>query len=263
MTGGDLDTTAATGVTLRSTVLGAGRPALCVPLVADTVEGLRADAAKLPTEVIDVVELRIDFLRDETTEAVRAAIAGVRAALPETLPILLTFRSRPEGGQREITPDAYEQLLQTAIDGGEVDAIDVEMFTEPATLARIVAAAHEAGVVVVMSSHDFAATPSKDEIVQRLRIQQKAGADIVKIAVMPRDARDVLTLLDATTEYTADSDARPAITMSMGGLGVISRLAGETFGSCLTFGSVGTASAPGQVEAAELRAVLDLLHSRR
>lgn len=260
MTGGDLDTTAATGVALRSTVLGLGRPALCVPLIADTVDGLRADAAKLPADVVDVVELRIDFLRDETVEAALAAIAGVRAALPETIPILLTFRSRPEGGQRDITPDAYEQLLRAAIESGEVDAIDVEMFTEADTLSRIVAAAHAEGVVVVMSSHDFATTPPREEIIARLIAQQEAGADVVKIAVMPHDGRDVLTLLDATVEYTARLDARPAITMSMGELGVVSRLAGEIFGSCLTFGAVGGASAPGQVDAVRLRGVLDLLH---
>jgi 3-dehydroquinate dehydratase-1 len=48
--------------------------------------------------------------------------------------------------------------------------------------------------------------------------------------------------------------------MAMGPLGVVSRLAGETFGSVLTFGTVGAASAPGQVDAARLRAALDLIH---
>jgi 3-dehydroquinate dehydratase-1 len=48
--------------------------------------------------------------------------------------------------------------------------------------------------------------------------------------------------------------------MAMGPLGVVSRLAGEVFGSVLTFGTVGAASAPGQVDAARLRDALDLLH---
>ncbi|BDZ52013.1 hypothetical protein GCM10025867_42540 [Frondihabitans sucicola] len=69
----------------------------------------------------------------------------------------------------------------------------------------------------------------------------------------------MLTLLQAT-EVFAEKSSRPAMTMSMGPLGVVSRLAGETFGSCATFGSVGEASAPGQVEAGALRVTLDLLH---
>ena len=53
---------------------------------------------------------------------------------------------------------------------------------------------------------------------------------------------------------------RPLITMSMGPVGMISRLCGEVFGSALTFGSVGKASAPGQVNANDLAGVLKLIH---
>lgn len=250
-------------VVLRSTVLGAGTPAICVPLMGGTVDDLRADAAALPVEEIDVIELRIDHLGAVDREAeVRAAISAVRDALPEGLPILFTFRSKAEGGEREITPDDYEALLALAVATGEVDAIDVEMFTPRDTLDRVVAGARAAGVAVVMSSHDFERTPPAEEIVSRLRTQQSLGADVVKIAVMPRTRRDVVTLLDATVTYGDGPDARPAITMSMAGLGVMSRLAGETFGSCLTFGAVGKISAPGQIDAGDLRRVLHLLHDQ-
>ena len=52
----------------------------------------------------------------------------------------------------------------------------------------------------------------------------------------------------------------PIITMSMAGTGLISRISGEAFGSALTFGTAGKASAPGQMDAKELRQVLTLLH---
>jgi 3-dehydroquinate dehydratase I len=54
---------------------------------------------------------------------------------------------------------------------------------------------------------------------------------------------------------------RPIITMSMAGMGVISRLAGEIFGSALTFGAAKKASAPGQVPVTELRRTLSLINS--
>lgn len=88
---------------------------------------------------------------------------------------------------------------------------------------------------------------------------EELGADIAKIAVMPRSARDVLTLLSAT-DKASQSLSCPVVTMSMKGTGLISRLSGEVFGSCLTFGSVKEASAPGQIEAGKLKDILTAIH---
>ena len=86
------------------------------------------------------------------------------------------------------------------------------------------------------------------------------GADIPKIAVMPRSRKDVLTLLAATEEMASNYADRPIITMSMSGMGSISRIACEAFGSCLTFGSGDKASAPGQIHAQELHSLLKSIH---
>lgn len=71
--------------------------------------------------------------------------------------------------------------------------------------------------------------------------------------------KDVLTLLEATREMAEEHADRPIITMSMAGTGLISRLCGEVFGSALTFGAVGKASAPGQMNASDLREILTLI----
>ena len=89
---------------------------------------------------------------------------------------------------------------------------------------------------------------------------QELGADIPKIAVMPQNKKDVLILLSATREMSEEHADRPIITMSMAGTGVISRLCGEVFGSALTFGAAGKASAPGQMGVEDLKTVLELLH---
>lgn len=106
----------------------------------------------------------------------------------------------------------------------------------------------------------FIKRPLTEEIVQRLRKMQELGADIPKIAVMPQTKADVLTLLTATVEMQERYADRPIITMSMSKTGVISRLAGEVFGSAATFGAVKKASAPGQISVADLRTVLTILH---
>lgn len=251
-------------VQLRSVTLGEGIPKICVPLVGKNIKELQEGVAALKPGDYDIVELRIDWLDEvDKPESVKAAIAAVRKALPDSAPLLFTFRTLKEGGNRAIEPDAYEALNALAVSTGLVDAVDVEMFTEREHVKRIVANAHKAGIKVVMSSHDFHKTPPREEIVQRLVTQQELQADVVKIAVMPQTRRDVVTLIEATEEFATDKATRPAITMSMGGLGVVSRLTGETFGSCLTFGAVGTASAPGQVNAHSLKSVLELVHNAR
>ena len=184
-------------------------------------------------------------------------------ALLETIvemPIIFTFRTSKEGGEKAIETDVYVELNQKAARTGLIDLIDVEAFTGDDAVKAVIGTAHECGVKVVASNHDFQKTPEKEEIVSRLRRMQELGADIPKIAVMPQNKKDVLTLLSATEEMATDFADRPIITMSMSGTGVISRLCGEVFGSALTFGAVGKASAPGQMGAGDLQTVLGLLH---
>ena len=86
------------------------------------------------------------------------------------------------------------------------------------------------------------------------------GADILKIAVMPKSRTDVLELLSATEEMQRLYTEKPVVTMSMGSLGLISRLSGEFFGSAITFGAGDKASAPGQIPAERLKMILDEIH---
>ena len=108
---------------------------------------------------------------------------------------------------------------------------------------------------MVLCNHDFERTPPEEEIIRRLELMESKGADICKIAVMPQTPEDVLTLLKATHRRQQFSKV-PLITMSMGNLGMVSRLAGEVFGSAATFGSLGKASAPGQMAVEDLAVAL-------
>jgi 3-dehydroquinate dehydratase-1 len=243
-------------------VLGPGRPRVCVPLTGSTVEALTAEAAAIGADVADLVELRIDRFADVADEAaVRAAVAAVRTALDARLPILFTLRTAAEGGGAQPDTEALRALLVLAAGLEGVAALDVEMALPEDLVGAVVAAAHAAGKPVVLSFHDLVGTPAREAVVERLVRQQELGADVVKLACTPTSPEDVLTLLAATRDYASRPGALPAITMAMGPLGVISRLAGEAFGSVLSFGTVGAPSAPGQVDAARLRDALDLIHA--
>lgn len=247
-------------VNIRGVEIGAGIPKICVPIVGVTKEEILAQAKSLQTLPVDVVEWRIDWFENVFDfDSLKDTLTDLRAALGD-LPLLMTFRTSKEGGEKAIEPEAYAELNIKAAQTGLVDLVDVEVFTGDEIVSRIIREAHAAGVKIVASNHDFDKTPDKDDIVSRLRKMQDMDADIPKIAVMPRCKRDVLTLLAATEEMATDYADRPIITMSMAGTGVISRLCGEVFGSALTFGAAGKASAPGQMGVQDLNTVLGLLH---
>ena len=146
------------------------------------------------------------------------------------------------------------------VHSGLIDLIDVEVFIGDDYVKEMIHVAHKHNVFVVASNHDFDKTPPKSDIIYRLRKMQDLGADIPKIAVMPKTTDDVLTLLAATTEMNENYAEKPIITMSMAGLGAISRVSGITFGSSMTFGAAKNASAPGQLDVKELRYILDVLY---
>ena len=248
-------------VMLGNVEVGAGSPKIIVPIVGKTQAEILAKGAEIADMQFDVVEWRVDFYDDAfDTQTVLETLKKLRAVLGGK-PILFTFRTKGEGGEKEISVPDYVTLNTAVIASGDADACDVEIFTGDEAVRTIIDAAHKAGKVVVASNHDFGKTPSHADIIYRLRKMQDMGADIPKIAVMPQSRQDVLTLLAATEEMSRCYADRPIITMSMAATGVISRLCGEVFGSAMTFGAVGKVSAPGQIPVGQLAECLSILHN--
>ena len=248
-------------VKVRNIELGSGIPKICVPIVAVTKNDILVQAMSLRSIPADIAEWRVDWYEDVfEMDTLMQTLSQVREALGD-MPLLFTFRTKKEGGEKEISPESYAELNITAAASGNTDLVDVEAFTGDEIVREIIEKAHEHGVKVVASNHDFFKTPSKEEIISRLIKMQDLGADIPKIAVMPQSKKDVLTLLSATEEMYSQHADRPIITMSMAGSGLISRLSGEVFGSALTFGAAKKASAPGQIGVKEPHEVLSIIHS--
>lgn len=197
------------------------------------------------------VELRADLLADPAQ--VCAALTAVRAA--SSLPLLLTYRSTTEGGKGAGHGQGYEDYLASLLQlRPAVAAVDIEM----ACLASkaLVAEAKAGGYDVVGSCHDFTATPSAAQIAEKLAQITAAGADITKVAYMPRTAQDVAALRHAAHDFAGAYPHQPLIAISMGQLGTPSR---TDLVNCLTFATIadGAASAPGQATIAHVRAWLE------
>ena len=197
------------------------------------------------------LELRADLLADPAQ--VRAALTAVRAA--SSLPLLLTYRSATEGGKGAGHGQGYEDYLASLLQlRPAVAAVDIEMAC-PASKA-LVAEAKAGGYDVVGSCHDFTATPSMAQITQKLAQITAAGADITKVAYMPRTAQDVAALRHAAHDFAGAYPHQPLIAISMGQLGAPSR---TDLVNCLTFATIadGAASAPGQATIAHVKAWLE------
>lgn len=247
-------------VTIRGCCIGEGRPKVIIPIVERTEAAILEKAAQFSTLCADCVEWRVDcFEGAKDLSAIARCVAKLRVALKDKL-FLVTFRTKAEGGQAALSPAEYRQFLELVLDTDCADLLDMEFFTAGADLPLLVEQAHTAGVPVVCSSHDFAKTPPRAELVERMVQMQQAGADLPKLAVMPQSRTDVLELLAATAEMADLHPETPVITMSMGALGAVSRLAGEAFGSAMTFANPGQASAPGQISLDVVNDVLDALH---
>ncbi|WP_345806111.1 type I 3-dehydroquinate dehydratase [Bacillus subtilis] len=247
-------------LTIKGVSIGEGMPKIIVPLMGKTEKQILNEAEAVKLLNPDIVEWRVDvFEKANDREAVTKLISKLRKSLEDKL-FLFTFRTHKEGGSMEMDESSYLALLESAIQTKDIDLIDIELFSGDAHVKALVSMAEENNVYVVMSNHDFEKTPSKDEILSRLRKMQDLGAHIPKMAVMPNDTGDLLTLLDATYTMKTKYADRPIITMSMAATGLISRLSGEVFGSACTFGAGEEASAPGQIPVSELRSVLDILH---
>ena len=243
-------------IQVRNLKLGEGLPKICIPLTDPNPESLKKSLDMLMDSPCDLVEWRADFYENFSDETVRSeALTVLRETLGDT-PLLFTIRTSRDGGQAEIETEEYESINRSVIRTGLADLVDVELSRGDAVMAGLVSCAHNKKVKIVGSCHDFKKTPSKEEIVKTLCRMQELGVDLAKYAVMPQCEQDVLTLLDATILMKTEHADTPVITMSMGQLGMISRLCGSFSGSAVTFGTAGRASAPGQLPADLLKTIL-------
>lgn len=248
-------------VKLRDVELGNGDSRIIVPVTGATEEEIMAETGRLNGTVCDLVEWRADlcgFCHD--AEAVIETGRKLQTALG-SLPLIFTVRTRGDGGRFDGTVEEYEALLGSVIAGGFCDACDIELNRGEKLVKRLTSLACVSGTGSIVSYHSFDRTPSVDGMVRLLCQMQSLGADIAKLAVMPKSIQDVLGLMMASARAAEAMDI-PLITMSMGQLGSFSRVAGGLTGSCATFGSFGQESAPGQYDCRTLRKIMNLLQQK-
>ena len=247
-------------IEIKRVKIGEGIPKICTSIIGKNLTEILQEAEFIKEVPVDIVEWRADFFQHFNDIKEVIYVLGKISDIIHDKPLIFTFRSIAEGGEKEITPEAYFELNKAAAASAYADIIDVELFNEEKMVIELIDFAHEKGVAVIVSNHDFKKTPDKGDIIARICRAWDLGADIPKIAVMPQNTSDVITLLDASRIIKEEYGKGPVITMAMAGKGLISRLSGEIFGSDVTFAAARKASAPGQISVKDLYNIINLLH---
>ena len=149
-----------------------------------------------------------------------------------------------------------EDIMRNVVSSGMVDMVDVEAVVGNYNIARATTRLHEGGVKVVLSYHDFEDTPHDVEIEEKLRQMDILGGDILKMAMMPKNQFDTRRIMEMNQRMVIER-TKPVALIAMGPHGIPSRTHGKESGAALTFATIaGACSAPGQIEAKDLIAIM-------
>ena len=195
-----------------------------------------------PLGSVDLCELRIDLLH-------RASVDLEESIGHVPCPKIATVRDPDEGGANALPGKTRLELYQRWLP--LCDLIDVELRNLD-RFSDLVEQAESGGKSVIISFHDFDKTPSLEDLQEKLDRCRLKKTQIFKVASKVARWSDVETLIQLLQQ---NPESRIAA-MGMGEFGKLSRLVLARLGSCLVYGSLGEAVAPGQWPVKELARLL-------
>ncbi len=248
------------GVEVKGKVIGGGKlPLICTPIISKDQPTILAELTKVLDKEPDIIEWRVDFFEGIINVQEVIDVAAKIREIAVNIPILFTIRSSKEGGQPiALSEEQVVELYFAVCKSKSIDLIDIELINSIEHLSYLRKVAHENDTKLILSYHNFEFTPSSEIIRLKFKEAEQLGADIVKIAVMPNQLEDVLTILSLTLEAKNQLKI-PLISIAMGEYGAITRMFGWVFGSAVTFAVGENSSAPGQVPIEDLKTVISIM----
>ena len=216
-----------------SELMASGTPLIAVSFADGRTD---QDIAEWLESGLDIAELRVDRY---TSFDLTHVVDEVKRY--EAFPTIATIRSKGEGGSWDGNEDDRLELFTAIIP--EVDAVDIEL-NSPELLQRVVDIAHAHATFVVVSHHNFDATPTAVELDEIALRAKRLGADCVKIAATATNQDDLRTL----AAFTLRQAHLGLIVIAMGPIGVVSRVFFPALGSRLTFAHAGEYPVSGQLD---------------
>eukprot|EP00274_Cyanoptyche_gloeocystis_P006319 CAMPEP_0196654866 /NCGR_PEP_ID=MMETSP1086-20130531/4602_1 /TAXON_ID=77921 /ORGANISM="Cyanoptyche gloeocystis , Strain SAG4.97" /LENGTH=573 /DNA_ID=CAMNT_0041986873 /DNA_START=285 /DNA_END=2006 /DNA_ORIENTATION=+ len=202
---------------------------ICASLTAETTEECIRQMAKAVEAGADLVEIRLDYIRDPDIKQILAA---------RVCPAIVTNRPLRENGRFEGSEEERLGLLAQAGELG-ADYVDVEYDCVSGLRTR-------GSAKLILSYHNYTSTPSLEEL-RAIHDQMRAsGADVTKVATFANRVTDNLEVFRLLASVPDDA---PCIGLCMGPCGLMSRALAPKVGSFLTFAAMdsGKETAPGQL----------------
>lgn len=212
---------------------------IAIPIFQEKYEDVIEVANDCIKKGADVLEFRIDALENPDIEMIKDTIKEI------DFPMIATNRISTEGGSFKGTEEERFNILYECC--GLVDYVDIELQCNDEYINQI----HDTGVKTIVSYHDFEKTPDLNEIMYIVKKEQELG-DIAKVAFMPQDLEDTLTILAVL------SHCENTIAISMGDLGSYTRVMASKFDSPITFAAGTDVTAPGQIDIETMKALLNM-----
>lgn len=210
---------------------------------------------------IDILEFRIDQWDHHIQELLYENLK-VLSTLRKCPKLLVTYRTKSQGGNGTLSKEEYYKLIEAVSQINEIEMIDLEWdkSINRSLYTQLIHKLNVAHKQVILSHHNFDLTPEIEELKFIYYKMSQFEVEFLKLAVMPKTETDVLNLLQAM-EMSSKTLKQHIIGISMGKIGVISRVAQEVFGGSVSYGCIDTPKAPGQIQIEELKRQLEFYHS--
>jgi len=218
----------------------------CIPIIAKNTDEAFEKIARAST-LADMLEIRLDMMdMFDLHEIIKAT----------SKPVLVTYRSKKEGGKGIEDPAARTDYILTAIQKG-ADLVDVELSLPRRWREKILDT--EGRSRIVISTHINDGTPSQLDMEKIFKDCADTHSDIVKIVTRAESWADNLRVLELIPK--AHDLGIKIIAFCMGPMGRISRIVSHLMGGYLTFASLeeGEESADGQIPIRQMKQIIDIL----
>ncbi len=217
-------------------------PRICIALGLPDVPTLLDHARQEAEAGEQFLEFRLDFLDQPHRGA--EAIRGFQEEFPHCI-ILATCRRHQNHGRFNGSIEEQLAILDAAVSCG-AHAVDVEIETAEVAEERL---GHFRGrTAVIVSYHNYEATPPMDTVVGRV---MRVAADAYKIVTTARKPSDNVRILSAAKALPKHQ----IVVLAMGELGFPTRVLSPVFGGLFTYAApmYAEGTAAGQVSARFLR----------
>ncbi len=218
---------------------------IAIPIMQEKEEEIIKTAEDYIKKGADLLEIRIDSIVNVSPKIVRNIIESI------DFPIIATNRGENEGGMFLGSEKERINILKSCSNFKNVKYIDIELQTDSSLRNYIIKKCRESNIKTIVSFHDFKKTPSVDQLLEIVKQEKKIG-DIAKVAVMPINLEDTISVLAIM------SRCDNTIAISMGELGSYTRVIASKFNAPITFATGGDVTAPGQIDIETMKLLLNM-----